>query len=93
VVEVKGVATFSADLLNVDQSGGLQPLQVSGGSRPRVAESIGELTCRHRASSGVERHQDVAPMLIGECCEDCLEFVELAQTLGSRDQIVSFTAK
>jgi hypothetical protein len=62
----------------MDEPGRFEPLQVPRGRRPRVAEPIGELAGGHRAAAGVQRHQDVAAMFVGEGTEDRLELVELA---------------
>jgi hypothetical protein len=72
---IEHVATFSAPLLDMDQAGGLEPLEMASGRGPRVAEPVGELACGHRAASGGERHEDVTAMLVGQRTEDGLELV------------------
>lgn len=78
VVESEGVAALPAGLLDVDQSGGLEPLQVPCRRRPRMAEPIGQFARGHGTSTSVQCHQNVASVLVSERPEDRFDLVELA---------------
>jgi hypothetical protein len=80
-------------LLDEDQIGSDELLEMSRGRRPRVAEPIGELAGGHGAAASVKRHEDVAPVLVGERGEDRLELVELAKAPRPRLQRVSRVEK
>lgn len=93
MIGVERVATLSALLLDPDEPCGLEPLKMPGGGGPRVAESLGDLARGHGPASGVERHEDVASVLVGQRPEHRLEFVELAQAQGPPRQSVSLVSK
>ena len=77
VIAVERVAPLAADLLDAHQPGRFEALEVPGRRRPGVAEAIGELACGHRSTPGVQGHEDVSPVLVGEGPEDRFEVVEL----------------
>lgn len=58
-----------------------------------MAESLCELPGCHRATARMKRHQDVTPVLVGECREHRLELVELAEAPRPWLQSVSFVEK
>ncbi|HTN81072.1 MAG TPA: hypothetical protein VMK16_15455 [Acidimicrobiales bacterium] len=73
------VQTFAAVLLDRYELSRDKTLQVPGGCRPGVTEAVRELTRCHRPTARVEGDEDVPPMLVGQCAEDCLELVELTE--------------
>lgn len=58
-----------------------------------MTESVGELAGCHRAATSVQRHEDVAPVLVRQRTEDGLELIELSEPAGACGQSVSLMLK
>ena len=93
MLDVERVVPFPTLLLDPDQPGCFQALQVPRRRRPGVTEAVREVTGGHRAAPRVERHEDVTPMLARQRTEDGLELVQLSEATWAPAQRVSRMSK